>query len=198
MTSLTIVGTIFLALVIVILVNYKHRVRFWKMIFQYIMICMVIFLWFTFLAFPYLVFSDAFFYFTIGAIISGNVFLWDNFLSQITQTRQFPQVSQVPQQSLRSSPEQDVNSHQQSEQSEANTSQCICQNCDTLLEQDAIRELQAKKTVFCARCGSQITFPGISISMDGKEDILQVHQQLLEKITQLPSVNGGVKKDREE
>jgi DNA-directed RNA polymerase subunit RPC12/RpoP len=179
-----IVGMIFLALLIVILLNYKRRVRFWKIFFQYIMICLVIFLWFTFLTFPYLAISDVFFYFTIGAIFSSNVFLWDNFLYQITQARQSPQ---FPQQSPLSPSKQDFESYQQTEPLETSTSRYICQNCDTLLEQDAIRELKAKKTVFCARCGSQVTFPDISIK--GKEDLLQVHQQLLEKITSLPPRN---------
>ena len=175
---------IFLALVIGILLNYKHRVQFWKIIFQYLLICLVLFIWFTFLAYPYLVFSDSFYYFSIGAIISGNLFLWYNFLDQITQERQFPL---SPRQTLHSPLNQDIESHQQSDPTESNTSQFICQNCDTLLEQDAIRELKAKKTVFCARCGSQVIFPDISIK--GKEDILQVHQQLLEKITNLPPRN---------
>jgi hypothetical protein len=200
---------ILLSLVIVTLLNYKQSplTRFGKLVLQFLGVCLFLLIWFFFITFPFLIsysnsshFRDSAIPFDIGslfaltlvAIVCGTFYLWDNVLDQINQARQSPQQSQ---QISRIQPNTTIYQSLQSDYTSI-SNQLICPNCDTLLEQEAIRELQAKKAVFCASCGSQISF--LDIFGNGKEAILQEHQRLLEKITKLPSVNGGVEKNREE
>jgi len=132
-----------------------------------------------------------------GTIIFGNFFLWYFVMGLINRFRR----SALPTDHPHSIPNKKfIEQTTQADPIESNhnghNDSLICPNCDTLLEPDAIRELQAKKKVFCASCGSQISF--LDIFGDEKATVLEEHQRLMEKITKLPSVNGGVKKEREE
>lgn len=190
---------ILLSLVIVTLLNYKQSplTRFGKLVLQFLGVWLFLLIWFFFITSPFLIsydnsshFRDSAIPFDIGslfaltlvAIVCGTFYLWDNVLDQINQARQSPQQSQ---QISRIQPNTAIHQSLQSNDTSINN-QLICPNCNTLLEQDAIRELRAKKTVFCALCGDQLSIP--DLFGDEKESVIREHNQLLEKFTKLPPI----------
>ncbi|MHA1618035.1 MAG: hypothetical protein ACTSVZ_02065 [Promethearchaeota archaeon] len=186
-----------LSLVIVTLLNYKQspRTQFKKLLMQFLGVWLILLLWFFFVTFPFLIsyensshFLDsaieanrhALYGITQAAILFGTFYVWDNILYQINRARHStPHPSQIQTNTA-------IHPSLHPEDNNKNN-QVICPNCNTLLEQDAIRELKTtKKTVFCALCGDQISFT--DIYGDEKEAIIREHNQLLEKFTKLPPI----------
>ena len=181
---------ILLSLVIAVLLNYKKPAKFRKLLLQYILVISILAIWFVFISFTFLYSymfrnsgvpfdSHSLFLFPYLAIVGGTFFLWDNILQQISKAR-LP-----PNQPSQSQNKFAVPQITYSDYNNNNGHRLICPNCDVLLEQDAIQELKVKKTVFCALCGSQISF--LDIFREEKATILEDHQRLMEKITNLPS-----------